>query len=251
MAYARRRSDRSAVAHLAKLGLLGPKLTIGHGVWLTEGDIELLAETGTKVCHNPSSNLRLHSGIAPLNEILKAGVTVGLGIDEAGINDDRDMLQEMRLALNLNRLPGIGVRVPAASEVFSAATVGGASTTPFGDLVGELSIGRLADAIVFDLDQISGAYLDPDVDLIDALVHRAKSSSVEAVVIGGRLVYANGAFDAVQPEDVIREIRHRMGRVDQAAVRSSRRRFASVAASVEEYYSDWPAILRHRNLFSG
>lgn len=103
--YARRRTGGSALAHIDRFGLVGPQLTIGHGVWMTGDDLDLLAERGGCLCHNCSSNLRLKSGIADLNGFLASCVPVALGIDEAGINDDRDMLQEMRLALTLHRPP--------------------------------------------------------------------------------------------------------------------------------------------------
>src|SRR5262245_25237472 len=97
--YARRRTGRTAFAHLVNLGVAGPRLTLGHGVWLSEADVDLVASTGTMICHNASSNLRLRSGVGPLNDWSSRGVKVALGLDEAGINDDRDMLQEMRLVL--------------------------------------------------------------------------------------------------------------------------------------------------------
>jgi cytosine/adenosine deaminase-related metal-dependent hydrolase len=106
--YARRRTGATALRHLEALGLLGPRMTLGHGVWLTEDDVDLAARTGTMVCHNASSNLRLRSGVAPLNRFQARGLRVGLGLDEAGINDDRDMFQEMRLVLRLHRVPGMG-----------------------------------------------------------------------------------------------------------------------------------------------
>src|SRR5439155_20596578 len=103
--YARRRTGTTALKHLYRLGVLGPHLTLGHGVWLGEEDIELAADTQTCVCHNCSSNLRLRSGVAPLNSFEAKGLKVAIGLDEAGINDDRDMLQEMRLILNMHRTP--------------------------------------------------------------------------------------------------------------------------------------------------
>src|SRR5262249_59847909 len=105
--YARRRSGGTALAHLARLGLVGPRLTLGHGVWLTEADIEMVAGAGATICHNASSNLRLRSGVGPLNHWAARGVRVAIGLDEAGLNDDRDMLQEMRLVLRLHRVPGM------------------------------------------------------------------------------------------------------------------------------------------------
>ena len=120
--YAMRRTGKTAVRHLHDLGLLGPRMTLGHGVWLTEEDIDITADTGTCICHNCSSNFRLRSGIAPLNHYEKKGVTVGMGLDEAGINDDRDMLQEMRLALRAHRTPGMDDDVPTCPQVLRMAT---------------------------------------------------------------------------------------------------------------------------------
>ncbi len=89
--YGKRFWEKSPLAHLADLDFLGPDVSCAHGVWMTSSDIDLLAETGTAVCHNPSSNLRLKSGVAPIDAMLQRGVTVAIGIDEAGINDDNDI----------------------------------------------------------------------------------------------------------------------------------------------------------------
>ena len=126
--YARRRTGMTAVQHLHRLGALGSDMTLGHAVWLTEDDVELVAHTGTCVCHNCSSNLRVRSGVAPLNALAKRGVVIGMGMDEAGLNDDRDMLLEMKLALRLHRVPGMEEdEVPTCVEVLRMATEHGAS----------------------------------------------------------------------------------------------------------------------------
>ena len=92
-------------------------------MWLTEADIDLAAQTGTMVCHNASSNLRLRSGVAPLNALRGARRTASRsGLDEAGINDDRDMFQEMRLVLRLHRVPGMDDAVPTCPQVLRMAT---------------------------------------------------------------------------------------------------------------------------------
>src|SRR5258708_21064195 len=82
----------------------------------------MVAHPGTCICHNCSSNLRLRSGVAPLNAFSKYGVTVGMGLDEAGINEDRDMLQEMRLALRVHRTPGMDDDVPTCSQILKMAS---------------------------------------------------------------------------------------------------------------------------------
>ena len=129
--YASRRTGGSAVEHLGRFGLLGPQMTLGHGTLLNEADIALVAATGTCICHNCSSNLRLRSGLAPLNRFAAAGITTAIGLDEAGINDDRDMLREMRMVLRAHRTPGMDDDVPTVPQVFAMATAAGAQTTGF------------------------------------------------------------------------------------------------------------------------
>lgn len=240
--YARRRTGGTAVAHLHRLGLLGPSLTLGHGVWLNEADIEMAAATGTCICHNCSSNFRLRSGLAPLNAFRKYGLTVGLGLDEAGINDDRDMLQEMRLALRAHRVPGMmDDEVPSCAEILRMATEGGAATTPFGASIGRLDIGRLADVVLFDWDRVSYPYQDPDVPLLDALVQRAKARDIDAVFIGGEPVFVDGAFSRVEREAVLAQIAEAMARPRSAEENQRQALGKAVFPHVKAFYDGYCA----------
>lgn len=210
--YARRRTGGTALQHLHKLGLTGPRLTLGHGVWLSEADLELAAATGTCVCHNCSSNLRLRSGVLPLNELERRGMTVALGLDEAGINDDRDMLQEMRLALRLHRTPGMDDSVPTCPQVLRMATEHGARTTPFKHEVGTLTPGMGCDLVALDWHQVSYPFLDPEVEVIDAVVQRAKTQGVRLVMVEGEPVYDGGRFTRIDKDAVLAELADRMAR---------------------------------------
>ena len=103
-------------------------------MWLNEKDIDRLAAARGCVCHNCSSNFRLRSGVAALNFFEKKGINTAIGLDEAGINDDRDMLQELKLVLRAHRVPGmVEADVPTMAQVLRMATVGGAKTTPYGE----------------------------------------------------------------------------------------------------------------------
>ncbi|NPU10141.1 amidohydrolase family protein [Bradyrhizobium sp. 83002] len=204
--YARRRTGKTAVRHLHDLGVLGPHMTLGHGVWLTEEDIDIVADTGTCICHNCSSNFRLRSGLAPLNVWEKKGITIGMGLDEAGINEDRDMLQELKLALRVHRTPGMDDEVPTAPQIVRMATEGGAKTTAFGDSIGRLEQGRLFDAVLIDWNAAVYPFQDPDIPMLDALVQRAKSQHVAAVYVGGDIVYADGRFTRINRDEVLAEI---------------------------------------------
>ena len=116
--YGQRLWGKTPLHHLNDLGLLGPKLVCGHSVWMTEEDIELMAATGTSVCHNASSNLRLQAGIAPVGRLLQKGIRIAIGSDESGINEDKDLFQEMRLVLKLHRVPGVENVPPTSHQVF-------------------------------------------------------------------------------------------------------------------------------------
>jgi 5-methylthioadenosine/S-adenosylhomocysteine deaminase len=196
--YARRRGGGTALEYIDRFGLLGPQMTLGHGVWLNEADIDRIAETGTCICHNCSSNFRLRSGVAALNAFEAKGITTAIGIDEAGINDDRDMLQEMRLVLRAHRVPGmVDDDVPTIAQVFRMATAGGAKTTAFGERLGVLAPGKAADMVLIDWRQIAFPYLDAATPVLDAVLQRGKVAGVRTVVCDGEVIYADGRFTKV------------------------------------------------------
>jgi 5-methylthioadenosine/S-adenosylhomocysteine deaminase len=210
--YARRRTGTTAVKHLAKLGLLSPRLTLGHAVWLNEEDIELVAAHGVCLCHNCSSNFRLRSGMAPLNEFARRQIPVAVGIDEAGLNDDRDMLQEMRLILNVHRVPGMDDVPPTCPQVLRMATEHGAATTPFAGRIGRLEPGRLADFVVINHQRALYPFQDDQIGILDAIIQRAKTGAVDATVIGGVTVYENGRFTRIDRDAILAEIAGILGK---------------------------------------
>jgi cytosine/adenosine deaminase-related metal-dependent hydrolase len=238
-AYATRRTGGSAVDFIARFGLLGPQMTLGHGVWMTEADIEACAGSGTMICHNCSSNFRLKSGLAPLNRFRSHGIPVALGIDEAGINDDRDMLQEMRLVLRAHREPGIDAPCPSAAEVLRMATEHGAATTPFAGRIGRLSPGRAADAVILDRKAMSWPYQDEGTPLVDLIVHRAKTAAISAVMIAGEIVYADGRFAFLDREAILTEIASRLARPLSPAERERIAMSKAVFPSVKAFYDGW------------
>ncbi len=235
--YARRRTGTTALKHLDRLGLLGPALTLGHGVWLTEEDIEIAASTGTCICHNCSSNFRLRSGVAPLNAFAAKGVTVGMGLDEAGINEDRDMLQEMRLALRVHRTPGMReADVPSCPQILKMATEDGGKTTAFGASIGKLEPGRFADAVLINAKRAFHPYQDDDVPMLDALIQRAKTDAVDAVSVNGEMIFERGRFSHVDRDKVLGEIADALSRPRTEAEIQSRELRRQVFPHVEAFY---------------
>ncbi|HZU89028.1 MAG TPA: amidohydrolase family protein [Stellaceae bacterium] len=238
--YARRRGGGTALDYIDRFGLLGPRLTLGHGVWLGEADLDRIAATGTHICHNCSSNFRLRSGLAPLNAFERRGINTAIGLDEAGINDDRDMLQEMRLVLRAHRVPGMDEEeVPSVGQVLRMATIGGALTTPFADRIGTLAVGKAADLVLIDRDRIAYPYLDPETPLLAAVIQRAKSDTVDLVMVAGEVIYEGGRFTRIDRAAALRELHQSLKR-PLAADEIERRHLAkALLPHVRRFYAGY------------
>ena len=225
------------IRHLFDLGVLGPRFSIAHGVWLTEPEIELMAETGAAVSHNPSSNLRLRAGIAPLNAMLANGVTVGLGMDGTTINDDEDYFDEMRLAMRLHRTPHFEGPAPEPAQVLQMATTGGARLLRKEDMLGAIAPGRTADLVLVDLDRVTWPWIAPEADPRELLLMRAGAGDVDTVLVGGEVVLRDGRPTRFDLDEVGREAAAMLGgqafrSADAAMVERLRRH-------VEAHYQAW------------
>lgn len=225
--------------HLYDLGFLGPEVSCAHGVWLTDHDIDLLAETGTVICHNASSNLRLKSGIAPVNRMLEKGVTVAVGIDEAGINDDNDILQEMRLVAKIHREPYVTGPDPSSGQVLHMTTEGGATATLFGPQLGSLAVGKKADAVLVDLDRLVEPYLDPDTNIVDALLYRGRGLDVSTVVVAGEVLLRNRVLTRVDKEEIIVQLKESLAK-DLTPEELARKHLSlEILPHVYRFYENW------------
>jgi len=180
------------VEWLHSLGVLSPRLTLAHGVWLTEREIQLLAKTGTAVSHNPSSNLRLRAGTAPLNALRGAGVPLALGLDANGINDDDDMFTEMRMALRLHRSPGMSADTPEPTDIFRMATEGGAGLLGAEEYLGRLAEGYRGDVVLLDTRRMFRPWYEEHADPLTLLLTRARAEDVDSVWVAGRPAVRGG-----------------------------------------------------------
>jgi cytosine/adenosine deaminase-related metal-dependent hydrolase len=191
------------------------------------------------ICHNASSNLRLRSGVGPLNHWAARGVKVAMGLDEAGINDDRDMLQEMRLVLRLHRVPGMDDVVPTCPQVFRMATEDSAATTPYAGHIGTLERGKAADLVLISWRRIAHPYLDPDTTVVDAVVHRAKTDAVTLVMVAGEVVLRDGRFTRVDRAAATEELAASL-RAPLTPEEEARRELARATFPVvKRFYEGW------------
>ena len=237
--YAERTRGESPVRRLAEVGLVGPGVSFAHCVWVTEDDIRILAETGTSVSHNPSSNLRLHSGIAPVRALLDAGVNVGLGTDSTSLNDDDDMLQEIGLSQRLHRVPGLNERPVSPGELLHMATLGGAKALTLDHLIGSLEPGKRADMVLLDWDRASHPYLDGELDPLDVLVTRVRGRDVRTVLINGLVVYEDGRFPGLDAESIARQTATALQGGPPPDVLDRRHVARRLEPHIRDFYRDW------------
>jgi 5-methylthioadenosine/S-adenosylhomocysteine deaminase len=175
----------SPVEYLARIGFLGPRDVFAHTVHLTEAEINLLKQNGVGSVHNPQSNMKLASGVAPVPQMLRAGVAVGLGTDGAASNNDLDMWEEMDTAAKLHKVFTNDPKVLSAEEALTLATIGGARALHMDSEIGSLEAGKRADIVVVDLDAL---HQTPRYSVYSHLVYATKASDVRTVVIEGRVV---------------------------------------------------------------
>ncbi|MCQ4159049.1 amidohydrolase family protein [Roseomonas sp. GC11] len=247
--YAARRGGCTAVEYIDRFGLVTKNLTLGHGVWLSEKDIDRLAEAGACVCHNCSSNFRLRSGIAPLNRLEARGVTTAIGTDEAGINDDRDMLQEMRMVLRAHRTPGIGDEVPTMQQVLRMATAGGARTTAFEGRIGTLEVGRAADLVMIDWHQVAWPFLDDEMPVLDAVLQRAKTGGVRATMVAGEVLYQEGRFTRLDQDAVLKALHEDLSKALADDEVERRKLSKALLPHVQRFYSGYFDPSRHQPFY--
>ncbi|MBL8671997.1 MAG: amidohydrolase family protein, partial [Alphaproteobacteria bacterium] len=164
----RERYGRTLTAHLDALGILGPNFTAAHAVWLDSDDARRMGDKGASVAHNPGSNMRLGSGIAPARDFLGAGVNVGIGTDGAHCSDNQNMFEAMRLAAFASRVRGPRYEQWLTTrEVFRMATEASAKALGFGGRLGRIETGYLADIVFLDRTSVN---LVPLNDLVNQLV---------------------------------------------------------------------------------
>ncbi|WP_411719103.1 amidohydrolase, partial [Natronomonas sp.] len=186
------------------LGVLEAGDFIAHGVHVDETEIELLAERGVGVAHCPASNMKLASGIAPVQAMLEAGVPVGIGTDGAASNNDLDVFDELRDAAMVGKLKTDDAAAVAAPDIVRAATEGGAEVLGFDS--GRIEAGALADLAVVDLDK---PHLTPAHDLVSHLAYAVRGSDVRHTVVGGETVVRDRELLTLDEATVTRDAERR------------------------------------------
>ena len=180
---------KTPVKYLDDMGFLGPDVICAHLVHLTDEDIRIIVDRGVVAAHCPCSNMKLSSGIAPMQKLSEAGCRITLGTDGSASNNNLDMREEMKFAALLAKSVGEPTDAPA-TEVLKWATVNGAQT--FGIDAGEIKVGKLADAILVDTENYK---MQPCTNLISNWVYSADSSCIDTVICDGRVLMCGGELE--------------------------------------------------------
>jgi cytosine/adenosine deaminase-related metal-dependent hydrolase len=196
------------------VGLVGPRVLLVHTVWMDADDIRILARTSTNVAHNPASNAKLASGIAPIPEMLAAGVNVTLGTDGGPSDNTYDMVRDMRLASYLHKARTLNPLVTPAEAVLEMATINGARALGWDKEIGSLEVGKQADFVAFDFDK---PHLTPSMNPVSTLVCAATGADVDTVVIAGQVIVQHGQALTLDQERIVHEARKRAAAVWQRA----------------------------------
>jgi 5-methylthioadenosine/S-adenosylhomocysteine deaminase len=191
------------VKYLDKIGIIDQNTLLVHAVWLDNDDIEIMANRRASVSHNPESNMKLASGIAPVPALLKAGVTVGLGTDGCASNNNLDLFSEMDTAAKLHKVNTMDPTVMDAVTVLKMATIDGAKSLGLQDIIGSLEVGKKADVIIIDTRK---PHLIPVYNPVSHIVYAAKGSDVQDVIVDGKVLLKNRKLMTVDMEDILEKV---------------------------------------------
>src|SRR5437588_7259853 len=200
-----KKNGASPVQYLERIGVLGPDLVAAHCIFVDEADRKILAQHNVGCVHNPSSNMMIASGIAPVPEMRAAGIAVGLGTDgPAGSNNDLDLMEEIDLAAKLAKITKMSPLALNALAVVEMATIDGARALHMEKEIGSLEKGKKADVILISLDEPNAV---PMFDVYAQIAYALKASDVQTVMIGGRVVMRDRKLLTVDEQAAIAKAR--------------------------------------------
>src|SRR5437762_551176 len=200
----------SPIDYLNRIGFLNNRVIAAHVVWPTEEELGLLKKLGVGIVHNPQSNMKLASGVAPVPEMLKQDLPVGLGTDGAASNNDLNIWEEMDTAAKLHKLISKDPKVVNAEESFEMATIRGARAIHLESEIGSIEKGKRADLVIVDLDDLNQT---PYYNIYSDLVYATKAADVRTVIIEGRVVMRDRRLLTLNEETIKADARRYRERI--------------------------------------
>jgi 5-methylthioadenosine/S-adenosylhomocysteine deaminase len=200
----------SPVDYLNRIGFLNNRVIAAHMVWPSDGELDLLKKLGVGIVHNPQSNMKLASGVAPVPKMLRENLPVGLGTDGAASNNDLNLWEEMDSAAKLHKLISNDPKVVTAEEAFEMATIRGARALHLEKEIGSIEKGKRADIVIVDLESLNQT---PSYNIYSDLVYSTKGADVRTVIIEGRVVMRDRRLLTLNEETIKADARRYRERI--------------------------------------
>ncbi|MDI6655026.1 MAG: amidohydrolase family protein [Candidatus Hydrothermarchaeota archaeon] len=187
--------------YLERIGFLGPNVVAAHSTWASKREIIIMGKHGVKVAHNPTSNMKIACGVAPVPEYIEGGVTVSLGTDGAASNNSLDMFEDMKFCALLHKINKMDASAVPAEKVLEFATINGAKALGMEKEIGSIEVGKKADVILLNLNK---PHLTPLTNPISHLVYAASGSDVDTVIVDGKVIMQGREVKTINEEKVLR-----------------------------------------------
>jgi 5-methylthioadenosine/S-adenosylhomocysteine deaminase len=196
----REHGKNGVVEFLHEFGLVAKNSIFAHSVHVSKDEIRVLKETGASVSHNPVSNMMLGDGVAPVVEMLREGVNVGLGTDGAASNHSQDLFDTMKAASLLQKVHHQDAGVIKPYQVLHMATAGGAEALGLGEICGSIEVGKRADLILVDVNTVHN---QPVNNIFSQIVHCAKASDVKTVIVNGEILMRDRQLTGLDDRKIV------------------------------------------------
>ena len=186
--------------YLEKIGFLGPDVVAAHCVWLSDEEIEIIKKHGVKVSHNPCSNMKLASGVAPVSKLIENDICVSIGTDGASSNNNLDLIEELKTASLLQKVSTLDPKVLTSDEAIEMATIKGAEALGLGDEIGSIEVGKKADIILIDTNS---ANMVPDSSSLSSnVIYSANGSNVDTTICNGKILMENKKLTTLDEDEI-------------------------------------------------
>lgn len=205
------------VPWLDKMGVLGPKTQLAHGIWINDDEMKLIAERGSSVIHNPVSNMFIGAGICPVDQFLKAGVRVALGTDGQAVSCGQEMLDTLKWTSNLHKINSFYLRNLPPEEVLSFACQNGAYAFGQPEKIGSLEAGKKADLILVDLGD--SRLSQPSLSISSQIVNFARKEDLVSTIVDGKILMKDREILFLDEEKLIEEFKQaRAGLLERTGI---------------------------------
>ena len=200
--------------YLESIGFLGPDVVCAHSVWLSDNEIEIIKQNDVKISHNPCSNMKLASGIAPVSKLLENDICVAIGTDGASSNNNLDLIEELKTASLLQKVATLDPKVLTSDESLAMGTINGARALGLEDEIGTVEVGKKADLILIDTNN---ANMVPDSsNLSSNIIYSANGSNVDTTICNGQILMENRKLTTLDEQDIYKKAREALDELKKA-----------------------------------